>query len=147
MHFPTTEKDCLKIFSCSAILRIFLCNYFLGSLLIRLIFTASLINNSRMQCHQFTLGILTFATVVISIKWCIYHVHHLDVGEDGEKNVCVSYMGINVFFLHCLARWWQYFLQIRYVIVCLFQAACLYFPSGFDFLRCLKHSEGREGMP
>lgn len=64
MHFPTTGEDCLKIFSCSAILRNFLCYYFLGGLLILLVFTASLINNSRMQCYQFTLGILTFATVV-----------------------------------------------------------------------------------
>lgn len=147
MHFPTTGKDCLKIFSYSAILRIFLCYYFLGSLLILLIFTASLINNSRMQCHQFTLGILTFATVVYFHQTMYLSCTPFRCWWGWRKNVCVSYMGINVFFLHCLARWWQYFLQIRYVIVCLFQAACLYFPSGFDFLRCLKHSEGREGMP
>ena len=80
----------------------------------------------------------------VSAKWCIHHLSHLDFGGDEEKKIFVSYMGINVSFLHCLARWWQYFLQIGYVIVCIFQPACLYFPLGFDFLRCQKHSEGRK---
>lgn len=80
----------------------------------------------------------------VSAKLCIYHLNHLGFRGDEEKNVCVTYMEINVSFLHCLARWWQYFLQIGYVIVCIFQAACLYFPLGFDFLRCQKHSEGRK---
>lgn len=120
--------------------------YVLCVLLILSYLSAYILIKAGCNSSGFTLGILTLAAMACFSQIMYFHLSRLGFGGDEEKNVCVTYMEISVSFLHCLARWWQSFLQIGYVIVCIFQAACLYFPPGFDFLRCQKTLWGEEGM-
>lgn len=95
----------IKIYSLALLFLEFSCYYFPWSLLIPLIFTASLINKSRMQCDQFTLGILTLATVVYFHQMMYLSFKPFRHWWGWRKKKCLCELYGDKCFLFCIA--WQ----------------------------------------
>lgn len=139
VHFPTTRKNCLNIFSYPAILRNLMLLFSVNHMDTSNIYY--LINKSRMQYHPLMLGILTSAVVVyfsqvmyLSFKWFRQ--------RGREKNVCCELYGDKRFLSSLPGKMAAVFFTNRICNCVYIPSACLYFPLGFDFLRCLKLSKG-----
>lgn len=144
MHLPTTSKDYLNIFPCSAILRNLM--LFFSVSLIDPSNIYCLINKSRIQCHHVMLGILTFVIVVyvsqtmhLSFKWFKHW------WRERKKSVCCELHGDKCFLFSLPGKMVAVFFTNRICNCVYIPSACLYFPLGFDFLRRLKHSGGGVG--